>query len=476
MPDYKVPVIVSAGLTTGDLLRWDGSDWVNYPDSNYADEKVKIDADAAAGYLGAANNDGVLRAGNSLSYADGGNFITLDTIQDIRTIASPTFAGLTLTGNIIIPNDGYIGSVGMPTAIQIDASGDITMISDLIVTNDLVIDALQSAASEHCHIDIVPATDEIAIFPGYTSGDNWVVFKSVDSSAASPQIYPSSDNEGQLGLTDHRWNKLWVNDIDLDGNISGADIDINAGTGDLITTGDVVFGRVGVAGYQQTFYGNTLYSAIGSAYAAQMYIIAGEAKTPTIYLFSNEGTDNDDKWLIQNGATANQLRCMNKTSGSFVTKFYLNPVGEAYFPDVYSDSHGGTGRAMYIQSDGQLTCDTSARRFKENIKDLSDTSWIYDLIPREADWKNSNVKADPVLIAEEVELVNPKLISHAPKYRYESHKKVGPNGEDETEDELVEVIETNIPEGVQYYKLIVPMLKEIQKLKQEIDKTKKSEK
>jgi len=34
--EYKVPVITGDSLTTGDLLRWDGSDWVNYPDSNYA--------------------------------------------------------------------------------------------------------------------------------------------------------------------------------------------------------------------------------------------------------------------------------------------------------------------------------------------------------------------------------------------------------------------------------------------------------
>lgn len=60
-------------------------------------EKVKIDVGATSDYIGAANNDGVLRAGTSLSYADGGNFITLNAIQDIRTSAKPSFAGATLT-------------------------------------------------------------------------------------------------------------------------------------------------------------------------------------------------------------------------------------------------------------------------------------------------------------------------------------------------------------------------------------------
>lgn len=43
------------------------------------DEKVKIDVGATTGYIGAANNDGVLRTGTGLSYADGGDFITITT-------------------------------------------------------------------------------------------------------------------------------------------------------------------------------------------------------------------------------------------------------------------------------------------------------------------------------------------------------------------------------------------------------------
>lgn len=36
MTDYKLPIITGSSLSVGDLLRWDGSNWVNYPDSNYA--------------------------------------------------------------------------------------------------------------------------------------------------------------------------------------------------------------------------------------------------------------------------------------------------------------------------------------------------------------------------------------------------------------------------------------------------------
>jgi len=59
-----------------------------------AGEKVKIDVGAVADYIGAAAGDGVLRTGTSLAYADGGDFVTLNTIQGIRTIDSPQFANL----------------------------------------------------------------------------------------------------------------------------------------------------------------------------------------------------------------------------------------------------------------------------------------------------------------------------------------------------------------------------------------------
>jgi Repeat of unknown function (DUF6923) len=41
------------------------------------DSKVGVDADAGAGYLGAAGGDGVLRTDSSLLYVDGGNYVTI---------------------------------------------------------------------------------------------------------------------------------------------------------------------------------------------------------------------------------------------------------------------------------------------------------------------------------------------------------------------------------------------------------------
>ena len=55
---------------------------------------VKVDAAATAGYLGAANNDGILRATDGIAYSDGGDYITLS----LDSAYLPTFAGMNITG------------------------------------------------------------------------------------------------------------------------------------------------------------------------------------------------------------------------------------------------------------------------------------------------------------------------------------------------------------------------------------------
>ena len=166
-----------------------------YEDMGMADEKVKIDAAANAGYLGAASNDGVLRTGAGLSYTDGGDFITLavdQVLEDLDTLGapasdgqfivatgvgafayekdatvrtslglgtgnSPSFAGLTLSSPLSIGN----GGTGVTTALAaFDALCPTGTKGDLVVyggssasvalgvgTNDYVLTADSTQAS-----------------------------------------------------------------------------------------------------------------------------------------------------------------------------------------------------------------------------------------------------------------------------------------------------------------------------------------
>ncbi len=72
------------------------------------DEKVKIDAAATAGYLGAASSDGVLRTGAGITYTDGGDFVTLTVADGVVVQVVNTQTGAVATGTITIPHDDTI--------------------------------------------------------------------------------------------------------------------------------------------------------------------------------------------------------------------------------------------------------------------------------------------------------------------------------------------------------------------------------
>jgi hypothetical protein len=83
----------------GDVLQTNGSGVLSWTAAggDGADEKVKIDAAATAGYIGAANSDGVLRCSanttGGLSYTDGGDYVTIDlSINGLSELNPPTLA------------------------------------------------------------------------------------------------------------------------------------------------------------------------------------------------------------------------------------------------------------------------------------------------------------------------------------------------------------------------------------------------
>lgn len=127
-------------------------------------------------------------------------------------------------------------------------------------------------------------------------------------------------------------------------------------------------------------------------------------------------------------------------------RMQISNSGAVIMPDVYADTV--TGRDLFIASDGQLGYVSSTRASKTNIQDLSDVSWLYSLNPvsfqyrvkNEDDTYSDEAQPQPEygLIAEDVELVNPDLVFY-----------------DETENgrEL---------RGIQYSRLIAPLLKAIQ--------------
>jgi len=132
------------------------------------DEKVKVDVGAVAGYLGAANNDGVLRTDTSMTYVDGGDFVTLNTIQDIRTTAEPVFKDLSLT-------DFASGNETITEILDDTLHGDV--------------------------LDAIVVSDDGVLNISWTAGELW------DHTAKD--VVDTDLNAGPVALTDHMINYLW---------------------------------------------------------------------------------------------------------------------------------------------------------------------------------------------------------------------------------------------------------------------------
>jgi len=151
--------------------------------------------------------------------------------------------------------------------------------------------------------------------------------------------------------------------------------------------------------------------------------------------------------------------------GGTVARFYNGyGHGEIKFPAVYSYTVGATNADLFVDNAGYIGLEPSSIQFKENIRDIENSSRIYDLRPVTYDEKNGTATNIMGLIAEEVEPIMPEIITYK---QVPIKKRVF----DEIIGKEVEQIDhyeiTDEPLSISYSKLIPPMLKEIQNLKQE---------
>ncbi len=135
-------------------------------------------------------------------------------------------------------------------------------------------------------------------------------------------------------------------------------------------------------------------------------------------------------WLYRDSA---YLRC----SSGFIVDGYIVAASWAN-----TTQYG----PLYRNSSGQIGYNTSALRFKDNISDVEDCSWLYKLRPVTFDWKDEQRKQEEGrqlgLIAEEVNELYPQLV-----FRDSEGK----------------------PEGVHYEWLGVPLIVEMKKLRSRVE-------
>ncbi len=141
-----------------------------------------------------------------------------------------------------------------------------------------------------------------------------------------------------------------------------------------------------------------------------------------------------------------------------------------YIDNIY-DQTAGTAN-VFISSAGKLSRISSSKVYKENIKTLSDTSWLYKLKPVEFNRKNDKSKSMG-FIAEEVAEHNSEAVEWAneelrnlnfdrknlkPAEYKEAKKKASENKNPKM-----------VPDGVNYALLVAPIIAEMKKLKERLD-------
>ena len=293
-----------------------------------------------------------------------------------------------------------------------------------------------------------------------------------NSETSTPLIYGEFDN-----------NYLEVNgflmtngSLGVDGNISlsGPTLKLinNPGTG-ATPTNYVYQGSTGSTGKGFAFAINDALWVASNAYIDGTTTLGGDLTfDSTVFSINN----SYDKPIIQGGwsGTWGDFTAMNSsyewqgtkepgsvitsnnfplvvTSGNTGTPFSytymtVNNVGEIKMPYVYGDIVGATRRDLYIDNTGKLGYISSSKRYKRNITDMEDVSWLFKLRPVNYSYKKDNTnKKEYGLIAEEVEVQNNSFVSY--------------NSEGDVET-------------VNYSELITPMLKAIQDQQKQIEELK----
>jgi hypothetical protein len=251
------------------------------------------------------------------------------------------------------------------------------------------------------------ATGTGNVFLGYQAGYNETGSQKLyidNSNTANPLIYGDFDSD---------WIKI-NGDMDVLYNLTTAALDVN---GDADVSG--AFGS-GTTTMDGTFF--------------RLLSDPGSGTTPTNYVY--------------------QGGLVNSSSKAFAFTIYdaLWVTSHAFFdgnitaPLVYSSAVGATYTDLYIDNTGKIGYLSSSKRYKDNIKDMNNISWLYRLRPVTYSYKTDNSRTEYGLIAEEVEEENKELVS------YNSEGTV---------------------ETVNYNKLIAPMLKAIQDQQKMIEELRK---
>ena len=182
--------------------------------------------------------------------------------------------------------------------------------------------------------------------------------------------------------------------------LSGKPVKIYSSSGGGLTatfSSDNLLG-VGISSPEETVHISGRVSSLSTAYSAGVQIGGASTGSDFSYIslrnisstsggttinFSYEGDFFKGKIAHDNATNIMSLY----TNG--VSAFYIDGSQSVFMPYVYSDGLAGTYRDLYIKDNGQLLADASDRDLKEDINDLINFEWFYQLRPVSFNWKSN---------------------------------------------------------------------------------------
>jgi hypothetical protein len=176
-----------------------------------------------------------------------------------------------------------------------------------------------------------------------------------------------------------------------------------------------------------------------AAPTSKLHVKGTTATNSQLFMEAGEWNSTGDYAQIVLGDGNHYIR------GEYAKGLTIYDIDGVYLPATWGQAATG-GTTLYINSSGKIGTNTSSIRYKENVFDLVEYDWLYNLRPVIYNYKNTDISdLQYGLIAEEVDKVNPLLVIR--------------NKDDQ-------------PDGMMYERLTVPMLKAIQDQKNEIDELK----
>lgn len=216
--------------------------------------------------------------------------------------------------------------------------------------------------------------------------------------------------------------------------------DINGGTIDGTSIGassssTALFSTVGIGGALISPYLNSI-------------VVSGAGSNVGGLRVNNTNTNAANHYGIEVGVSgANSslnIGVYSDVTGATTNYSWYSSTGQMLNLSTYSNDVGAV-RTMMINSTGLMGYNSSSRKFKENILDMGNVDWIYQLRPVTYNRKKDTKTIKTIeygLIAEEVALVN---------------------------DYPVVFNASGEAESIEYYRLVPVLLKAIQDLKKEIE-------